>query len=44
MISNHNIKIDNVPFWENGVLKVDSFDETFQYIQNSADLRNLYNT
>ena len=44
MISNHNIKIDNVPIWENGVLKVDSFDETFQYIQNSADLRNLYNT
>ena len=44
MISNHNIKIDNVPFWENGVLKVDSFDETFQYIQSSADLRNLYNT
>ena len=44
MISNHNIKIDNVPIWENGVLKVDSFDETIQYIQNSADLRNLYNT
>ena len=44
MISNHNIKIDNVPFWENGVLKVDSFDETIQHIQSSADLRNLYNT
>ena len=44
MISNHNIKIDNVAIWENGVLKVDSFDETIQHIQSSADLRNLYNT
>ena len=25
------------------VIKVDSYEETFQYIQNSADLRNLYN-
>ena len=44
MIANHNIKIDNVPLWENGILKVDSFDETIQHLQNSSDLRNLYNT
>ena len=44
MIANHNIKIDNVPLWENGILKVCSFDETIQHLQNSSDLRNLYNT
>jgi hypothetical protein len=44
MIANHNIKIDNVPIWENGILKVDSFDETVQYLENSSDLRNLYYT
>ena len=44
MIANHNIKIDNVPLWENGILKVDSFDETIQHLQNSSDLKNLYNT
>ena len=44
MIANHNIIIDNVPLWENGILKVDSFDETIQHLQNSSDLRNLYNT
>ena len=44
MIANHNIKIDNVPLWENGILKVCSFDETIQHLQNSSDLKNLYNT
>ena len=44
MIANHNIKIDTVPLWENGILKVGSFDETIQHLQNSSDLRNLYNT
>ena len=44
MIANHNIKIDNVPLWENGILKVCSFDETIQHLQYSSDLKNLYNT
>ena len=43
MIANHTIKIDNTPFWENGILNVEAFDECIEHLQNSSDLRNLYN-
>ena len=42
MIANPTIAIDNTPIWEKGILKVHSFDECIQHLQNSSDLRNLY--
>ena len=42
MIANPTITIDNIPIWENGILKVNSFDESIKHLQNSSDLRNLY--
>ena len=43
MIANPTIKIDDKPLWENGILKVNSFDESIGSIQNSSDLRKLFN-
>ena len=43
MIANPTIAIDNIPIWEKGILKLHSFDECIQQLQNSSDLRNLYN-
>ena len=43
MIADPTITIDNTPIWENGILKVNSFDESIEHLRSSSDLRNLYN-
>ena len=42
MLPNHTIKIDGKAIWENGKLKVHSFEETLSCINKWADLKNLY--
>tara|TARA_B110000027_G_scaffold68115_1_gene72813 strand:+ start:1030 stop:2091 length:1062 start_codon:yes stop_codon:yes gene_type:complete len=42
-ILNHSVKIDGIPIWEDGVLKVESFKETLDCIEKWQDLKYLYN-
>ena len=42
MLPNHTIKIDGKAIWENGNLKVHSFEETLSCIDKWTDLKSLY--
>jgi hypothetical protein len=42
MILNHSVKIDGIPIWENGTLKVESFKESLDCIDKWQDLKYLY--
>ena len=42
MVENHTVKIDGVPLWENGILKIFNFLETKKCVDNWVELQQLF--